>query len=127
MINVILSNSTTCHHFNRTYLGKDYAERRDFILQLLKEYGFHISFKPQGSVFVFAELPKSWQISDVSFLLHTELLLKYEIINEKIPLLSDNSTMWSKQLLIKLGGKARYYCTGTWFALLVTLVPLKTN
>jgi aspartate/methionine/tyrosine aminotransferase len=40
--------------------------RRDFILQLLKDFGFHISFKPQGSVFVFAELPWSWQISDVS-------------------------------------------------------------
>ncbi|KAM3402269.1 hypothetical protein ACQJBY_006283 [Aegilops geniculata] len=48
-------------------LKKDYAERRDFILQLLKNYGFHISFKPQGSVFVFAELPKSWQISDIDF------------------------------------------------------------
>jgi hypothetical protein len=48
------------------YLGQDYAVRREFILQLLKNYGFHINFEPQGSVFVFAELPKSWQISDVS-------------------------------------------------------------
>lgn len=48
-------------------LKKDYAARRDFILQLLKNYGFHISFEPQGSVFVFAELPKSWQVSDIDF------------------------------------------------------------
>uniref|UniRef100_A0ACD5U5J1 Uncharacterized protein n=1 Tax=Avena sativa TaxID=4498 RepID=A0ACD5U5J1_AVESA len=48
-------------------LKKDYGVRRDFILQLLKNYGFHISFEPQGSVFVFAELPKSWQISDIDF------------------------------------------------------------
>jgi aspartate/methionine/tyrosine aminotransferase len=52
--------------FNCIYFGKDYEVRRDFILQLLKDFGFHISFKPQGSVFVFAELPRSWQLSDVS-------------------------------------------------------------
>ncbi|RCV42434.1 hypothetical protein SETIT_9G216200v2 [Setaria italica] len=48
-------------------LKKDYEVRRDFILQLLKDFGFHISFKPQGSVFVFAELPLSWQLSDIDF------------------------------------------------------------
>ncbi|KAM0870109.1 hypothetical protein ACQ4PT_040236 [Festuca glaucescens] len=48
-------------------LKTDYAVRRNFILQLLKNYGLHISFEPQGSVFVFAELPKSWQISDIDF------------------------------------------------------------
>ncbi|XP_014755661.1 uncharacterized protein LOC100836351 isoform X2 [Brachypodium distachyon] len=48
-------------------LKKDYAVKRDFILQLLTDYGFHISFRPQGSVFVFAELPRSWQISDIDF------------------------------------------------------------
>ncbi|KAM0859207.1 hypothetical protein ACQ4PT_047348 [Festuca glaucescens] len=48
-------------------LKTDYAVRRNFILQLLKNYGLHISFEPQGSVFVFAELPKSWRISDIDF------------------------------------------------------------
>uniref|UniRef100_A0A0A9GBM6 Aminotransferase class I/classII domain-containing protein n=1 Tax=Arundo donax TaxID=35708 RepID=A0A0A9GBM6_ARUDO len=48
-------------------MKKDYEVRRDFILQLLKDFGFHISFKPQGSVFVFAELPMSWQLSDIDF------------------------------------------------------------
>ncbi|CAN6310726.1 unnamed protein product [Urochloa humidicola] len=48
-------------------LKKDYEVRRDFILELLKDFGFHISFKPQGSVFVFAELPRSWQLSDIEF------------------------------------------------------------
>jgi len=52
--------------YNCIYFGKDYEVRRDFILQLLKDFGFHISFNPQGSVFVFAELPSSCQISDVS-------------------------------------------------------------
>uniref|UniRef100_A0A0A9DCW8 Aminotransferase class I/classII large domain-containing protein n=1 Tax=Arundo donax TaxID=35708 RepID=A0A0A9DCW8_ARUDO len=50
-----------------TSLKTDYEVRRDFILQLLKDFGFHISFKPQGSVFVFAELPRSWQLSDIDF------------------------------------------------------------
>jgi len=48
-------------------LKKDYEVRRDFILLLLKDFGFHISFKPQGSVFVFAELPSTCQISDIDF------------------------------------------------------------
>ncbi|KAL6640920.1 hypothetical protein ACP70R_019101 [Stipagrostis hirtigluma subsp. patula] len=48
-------------------LKKDYEGRRDFILQLLRDFGFHITFKPQGSVFVFAELPRSWQLSDIDF------------------------------------------------------------
>ncbi|TVU00675.1 hypothetical protein EJB05_53883, partial [Eragrostis curvula] len=52
-----------------TSLKKDYKMRRDFILQLLKDIGFHISFKPQGSVFVFAELPRSCQISDIDFVM----------------------------------------------------------
>ncbi|XP_039783886.1 probable N-succinyldiaminopimelate aminotransferase DapC isoform X2 [Panicum virgatum] len=51
-------------------LKTDYEVRRDFILQLLEDFGFHISFKPQGSVFVFAELPSSWQISDIDFVMN---------------------------------------------------------
>ncbi|KAF8723135.1 hypothetical protein HU200_022291 [Digitaria exilis] len=46
-------------------LKKDYVVRRDFILKLLDDFGLRISFKPQGSVFVFAELPRSWQLSDI--------------------------------------------------------------
>ncbi|XP_066338022.1 uncharacterized protein [Miscanthus floridulus] len=52
-----------------TSLKKDYEEKRDFILQLLKDLGFKISFKPQGSVFAFAELPRSCQLSDIEFVM----------------------------------------------------------
>ncbi|KAF8672367.1 hypothetical protein HU200_049570 [Digitaria exilis] len=48
-------------------LKKDYVVRRDFILKLLEDLGLRISFKPQGSVFVFAELPRSWELSDIDF------------------------------------------------------------
>uniref|UniRef100_A0A0E0M8Y3 Aminotransferase class I/classII large domain-containing protein n=1 Tax=Oryza punctata TaxID=4537 RepID=A0A0E0M8Y3_ORYPU len=50
-----------------TSLKKDYTARRDFILQMLTDFGFRISFKPQGSIFVFVELPRSWQLSDMEF------------------------------------------------------------
>ncbi|XP_066386947.1 uncharacterized protein [Miscanthus floridulus] len=52
-----------------TSLKKDYEVKRDFILQLLKDFGFKISFKPQGSVFAFAELPRSCQLSDIEFVM----------------------------------------------------------
>lgn len=61
----LVALTSTPHYY--TSLKKDYAVRRDFILQLLTDFGFHISFKPQGSVFVFAELPRSWQFSDIDF------------------------------------------------------------
>ncbi|XP_052169334.1 uncharacterized protein LOC127786049 [Oryza glaberrima] len=48
-------------------LKQDYTVRRDFILQMLTDFGFRISFKPQGSIFVFVELPRSWQLSDMDF------------------------------------------------------------
>ena len=54
------SSAEQCHDITTRYSHKDCGETR------LYSYGFHISFEPQGSVFVFAELPKSWQISDVS-------------------------------------------------------------
>lgn len=44
---------------------KEYEARRDFVIQMLSDVGFQISFKPQGSFFVFAELPKNWLVSDV--------------------------------------------------------------
>ncbi|RWW19697.1 hypothetical protein GW17_00016219, partial [Ensete ventricosum] len=46
-------------------LKAEYEARRDFVIQMLSDVGFQISFKPQGSVFVFAELPKNWLVSDV--------------------------------------------------------------
>ncbi|KAK3153964.1 hypothetical protein QOZ80_2BG0183920 [Eleusine coracana subsp. coracana] len=63
----LIALSSTTEYY--TSLKKDYEARRDFILQLLEDVGFHISFKPQGSVFVFAELPGSWHLSDIEFVL----------------------------------------------------------
>uniref|UniRef100_A0A0D9XKT4 Aminotransferase class I/classII large domain-containing protein n=1 Tax=Leersia perrieri TaxID=77586 RepID=A0A0D9XKT4_9ORYZ len=48
-------------------LKKDYTVRRDYILQTLTDFGLRISFKPQGSIFVFAEISRSWQLSDMDF------------------------------------------------------------
>lgn len=61
---MIALTSTTDFYIS---LKKDYEVKRDFILQLLKDFGFFISFQPQGAVFVFAELPISWQLSDIDF------------------------------------------------------------
>ncbi|KAK1278702.1 hypothetical protein QJS04_geneDACA007142 [Acorus gramineus] len=48
-------------------LKKDYEMKRDYIVKMLAEAGFQISFKPQGSFFLFAELPPRCQLSDVDF------------------------------------------------------------
>ena len=44
---------------------QDYESRRDFIVELLAEVGLCIQFKPQGSIFLFAELPEKCLLSDV--------------------------------------------------------------
>uniref|UniRef100_F6HZ83 Aminotransferase class I/classII large domain-containing protein n=1 Tax=Vitis vinifera TaxID=29760 RepID=F6HZ83_VITVI len=49
-------------------LRSDYESKRDFIIKMLAGVGFRIQFKPQGSVFVFAELPESCLLSDVEFI-----------------------------------------------------------
>lgn len=46
-------------------LFKDYEMKRDYILKMLVGVGFQIKFKPQGSFFIFAELPHNYQPSDV--------------------------------------------------------------
>lgn len=48
------------------FLFKDYEARRDFVMKMLSEVGFQVHNKPQGSVFVFAELPKACLLCDVS-------------------------------------------------------------
>ncbi|KAE8717599.1 putative Endo-1,4-beta-glucanase [Hibiscus syriacus] len=44
----------------------EYQLKRDFCMKLLDSVGFRIQFKPQGSFFLFAELPKDCLLSDVS-------------------------------------------------------------
>lgn len=48
-------------------LKKDYESRRDFIVEFLSGIGFQVDFKPQGSFFIFAELPKDYQLCDIDF------------------------------------------------------------
>ncbi|XP_008807770.2 kynurenine--oxoglutarate transaminase-like isoform X3 [Phoenix dactylifera] len=54
------------------FLKAEYEAKRDFVVQMLSSLGFQIRFKPQGSVFVFAELPENWLLSDLEFV--TELI-----------------------------------------------------
>ncbi|MQL85160.1 hypothetical protein Taro_017658 [Colocasia esculenta] len=46
---------------------KDSEARRDYVIGLLIKLGFQVHFKPQGSFFIFAELPENWLFSDVDF------------------------------------------------------------
>ncbi|KDP41778.1 hypothetical protein JCGZ_26796 [Jatropha curcas] len=48
-------------------LRRDYESKRDYIVKFLAETGFQIQFKPQGSFFLFAELPKHSSLSDVEY------------------------------------------------------------
>ncbi|XP_039067661.1 probable N-succinyldiaminopimelate aminotransferase DapC [Hibiscus syriacus] len=45
----------------------EYQLKRDFCMKLLDSVGFRIQFKPQGSFFLFAELPKDCLLSDVEY------------------------------------------------------------
>lgn len=44
---------------------QDYESKRDFIAKLLVDIGFQVQFEPQGSFFLFVELPKSCTLTDV--------------------------------------------------------------
>ncbi|KAE9589479.1 hypothetical protein Lal_00000239 [Lupinus albus] len=48
-------------------LKRDYQLKRDYIIKLLAGVGFKIQFIPQGSFFLFAELPDNYPHSDVDF------------------------------------------------------------
>ncbi|KAF5194571.1 Aminotransferase ybdl protein [Thalictrum thalictroides] len=55
-------------------LRKDYKEKRDYIVRILLGVGLQIHFVPQGSFFVFAELPENCPLSDMEFV--AELIKK---------------------------------------------------
>lgn len=46
-------------------LRRDYESKRDFIAKLLVDIGFQVQFEPQGSFFLFVELPNSCTLTDV--------------------------------------------------------------
>ncbi|KAK7850091.1 kynurenine--oxoglutarate transaminase 1 [Quercus suber] len=45
----------------------DYEAKRDYIVKLLAGVGFKIQFKPQGSFFLFAEIPENCPLSDLEY------------------------------------------------------------
>ncbi|KAJ8749426.1 hypothetical protein K2173_025470 [Erythroxylum novogranatense] len=48
-------------------LRREYESKRDYVVNMLARIGFQISFKPQGSFFIFAELPQDSLLSDVEY------------------------------------------------------------
>lgn len=48
-------------------LREDFISKRDFLVELLSGIGFQVEFQPQGSFFIFAELPKDYEQSDIDF------------------------------------------------------------
>ncbi|KAL7199115.1 hypothetical protein ACSBR2_021403 [Camellia fascicularis] len=46
-------------------LRRDYESRRNYTIELLAGVGFQVQFKPQGSFFLFAELPENCALFDV--------------------------------------------------------------
>ncbi|WCJ22283.1 Kynurenine--oxoglutarate transaminase [Euphorbia peplus] len=48
-------------------LRRDYESKRDYVVKFLAKIGFRIQFKPQGSFFLFAELPENSSLSDVEY------------------------------------------------------------
>ncbi|KAI8574807.1 hypothetical protein RHMOL_Rhmol01G0382200 [Rhododendron molle] len=48
-------------------LRRDYESRRDYTVKLLSGVGFQVQFKPEGSFFLFVELPENCVVSDVEF------------------------------------------------------------
>lgn len=48
-------------------LRRDYESRRNYTIKLLAGVGFQVQFKPQGSFFLFTELPENCALSDMEF------------------------------------------------------------
>ena len=58
--------SIIIHDWLHFCFAQDYEAKRDYIVKLLAGVGFKIQFKPQGSFFLFAEIPENCPLSDVS-------------------------------------------------------------
>lgn len=57
-----------CEPFGDFWYIQDYEERRDYVCEMLSQAGFSNFLKPEGSFFVFAELPQACPLSDVRIL-----------------------------------------------------------
>ena len=64
-----ISRFCTCllliHNVWCMFLLKEYERRLETIFPILEQVGLKVAFKPEGSVFVFAELPDTYQKTDV--------------------------------------------------------------
>ncbi|XP_057758487.1 uncharacterized protein LOC130979139 isoform X3 [Arachis stenosperma] len=65
-------------------LKSDYQSKRDFIVKLLAGVGFKIQFIPQGSIFLFAELPEDCHLSDDKDFF-TQTYHRMEFLKEVVP------------------------------------------
>ncbi|GMN52353.1 hypothetical protein TIFTF001_021514 [Ficus carica] len=68
--------SSTPEYFES--LRSDYESKRDYVMKMLEGIGFKIQFKPQGSFFLFAELPEDCPLSDVEYV--KELIQKAGVV-----------------------------------------------
>ncbi|KAH7517005.1 hypothetical protein FEM48_Zijuj09G0016100 [Ziziphus jujuba var. spinosa] len=59
-------------------LRRDYESKRDYMIKVLAGIGFKIQFKPQGSTFLFAELPENCPLTDVEYI--KELIEKAGVV-----------------------------------------------
>ncbi|KAJ7515466.1 hypothetical protein O6H91_22G014200 [Diphasiastrum complanatum] len=57
----------SCPDFYKS-LKQEYQFRRDYVCNFLNDFGFIVHFRPQGSFFVFVELPSEVRFDDVSSL-----------------------------------------------------------
>ncbi|XP_034904014.1 uncharacterized protein [Populus alba] len=48
-------------------LRREYESKRDYIVHVIAGLGFQIKFKPRGALFLFAELPENYLLSDVEY------------------------------------------------------------
>ncbi|MCO5613279.1 hypothetical protein L7F22_067555 [Adiantum nelumboides] len=68
---VIALQSSSNYFLN---LRQEYGRRRELACSMLRKVGLKVSFIPQGSVFVFAELPDAYKRDDMEYV--TELIEK---------------------------------------------------
>ncbi|MCO5589455.1 hypothetical protein L7F22_043422 [Adiantum nelumboides] len=68
---VIALQSSSNYFLN---LRQEYGRRRELACSMLRKVGLKVSFIPQGSVFVFAELPDAYRRDDMEYV--TELIEK---------------------------------------------------
>ncbi|KAJ6972887.1 hypothetical protein NC653_033265 [Populus alba x Populus x berolinensis] len=65
-------------------LRREYESKRDYIVHVIAGLGFQIKFKPRGALFLFAELPENYLLSDVSALFTLSFFLVISLFGKLI-------------------------------------------